>query len=333
MINGYKWAAIVRVKSLLALLPTFFLLVSFSASSYAQSSRNQLIYSSSWESPLYSDHSLVGKIWDSRAEAFIEVDAMISSIDASSFLLLGEKHDNPDHHRLQLAVLNNLIAKNRVSNVAFEMLDSTSQPLLDEIHKEPISTMAELETYLNWDEGGWDWAFYGPLLNASYMAGLPMTAANISEDAMRRVYGEPLLAEISTVLNEDTMNRLNADIDESHCGLLPESQFPAMVRVQQARDDSMAASMIRPTAGMLSILVAGNYHIRQDLGVPNYLLAKNPRIEREKIVSLSFMEVGQELMEPQEYLQAFGEQRAFDFIWFTPAISDEDYCASLRQGQ
>ena len=31
------------------------------------------------------------------------------------------------------------------------------------------------------------------------------------------------------------------------------------------------------------------------------------------------------------YLQQFGEIMAYDYIWFTPAISDEDYCASLRQ--
>jgi hypothetical protein len=23
--------------------------------------------------------------------------------------------------------------------------------------------------------------------------------------------------------------------------------------------------------------------------------------------------------------------KAYDYIWFTPAVSDEDYCASLRQ--
>jgi hypothetical protein len=48
------------------------------------------------------------------------------------------------------------------------------------------------------------------------------------------------------------------------------------------------------------------------------------------IVALSFMEVDPEITDPSEYLQQFGAVPAYDFIWFTPAISNEDYCASLR---
>ena len=133
------------------------------------------------------------------------------------------------------------------------------------------------------------------------------------------------------MLDETVIEKLNADIDESHCGMLPESQFPAMVRVQQARDFSMAGSVsAKESSGKLNVLIAGNFHVRQDLGVPNYLLAADDTLNRNQIVSLSFQEVDSSELSPQEYLQQFNEVKAFDFIWFTPAISNENYCASLR---
>jgi hypothetical protein len=42
------------------------------------------------------------------------------------------------------------------------------------------------------------------------------------------------------------------------------------------------------------------------------------------------MEVAPGEEDPSAYLQQFKSQPAFDYIWFTPAISDEDYCASLQ---
>jgi hypothetical protein len=43
------------------------------------------------------------------------------------------------------------------------------------------------------------------------------------------------------------------------------------------------------------------------------------------------MEVDGASNNPADYLQQFGSVKAYDYIWFTPAVSDEDYCASLRQ--
>jgi hypothetical protein len=42
------------------------------------------------------------------------------------------------------------------------------------------------------------------------------------------------------------------------------------------------------------------------------------------------MEVEQGEDDPASYLQESKIQPAFDYVWFTPAISNEDYCASLK---
>lgn len=318
MVNGCRWVALIR-----ALL--WLMTLSVTAVGHAQ-----IDWQVDWESALYSNHPLVGRIWDSAANKFIDAGELMSAIERASYLLLGEKHDNPDHHQLQQTILGYLIAQNRVSNIAFEMMDSDAQGLLDDIQAQSLADLATLESYLRWDEEGWDWIFYGPLIRAAYVADIPMAAANINADTMQQVYAETSLLEISSVLDASTVRQLNLDIDESHCGLLPDSQFPAMVRVQRARDNAMAKSMQSPAANALSLLLAGNYHIRQDLGVPNYLLAQDSSVARNQIVSLSFMEVDPAQTEAIDYQPQFNEVQAFDYIWFTPVISDEDYCASLQ---
>lgn len=322
MRSGKRWVDLIRALAAAAVLV-------FTAVVQAQ-----VDVPASWESQLYSDHPLVGKIFDSKTSEFIPLNDLLVALEGASYLLLGEKHDNPDHHHLQTAIINHLITRQLVSQVAFEMLDTDAEALLDDLRQQQLSSLDELKNYLQWDEEGWDWSFYGPLIDAVYRGGIPMAAANINSARMMQVYSEELPASIEGILDASTMEQLNLDIDESHCGLLPESQFPAMVRVQQYRDFIMAASMNSTDHDKLSVLVAGNYHIRQDLGVPNYLRAQNLQPGdasiNSNIVTLSFMEVDPEIADPSEYLQQFGAIPAYDFIWFTPAISNQDYCASLR---
>ena len=317
--NGCKWVA--RIKTAFSLV----LLLLAGCASTQQEQGQQ------WQSLLHTEHVLVGMIWDSQADKYIAADELLTRIEGVSYLLLGEKHDNPDHHALQLRALDHVLQTDNVSAVSFEMMSSEQQPLLLDLSLSPQSSLEQINEYLQWDDGGWNWDYYGPLLYRVIQADVLINAANISNEEMMQVYGAPTAAEIEGVLDAQTMVALEKDIDDSHCGMLPESQFSAMVRVQQARDFAMASSLALDTEQQLQVLVAGNYHIRRDLGVPNYLLNRQPSLEESQIVSLAFMEVDQASNDPADYLQQFGSVKAYDYIWFTPAVSDEDYCASLRQ--
>jgi uncharacterized iron-regulated protein len=316
--NGCKWVA--RIKTAFSLVLLFL----------AGCASTQQEQGQQWQSLLHTEHVLVGMIWDSQADKYIAADELLTRIEGGGYLLLGEKHDNPDHHALQLRVLDHVLQTDNVSAVSFEMMSSEQQPLLLDLPLSPQSSLEQINEYLQWD-AGWNWDYYGPLLHSVIQADVLINAANISNEEMMQVYGAPTAAEIEGVLDEQTMVALEKDIDESHCGMLPESQFPAMVRVQQARDFAMASSLALNTEQQLQVLVAGNYHIRRDLGVPNYLLNRQSSLEESQIVSLAFMEVDKASNDPADYLQQFGSVKAYDYIWFTPAVSDEDYCASLRQ--
>ncbi len=285
----------------------------------------------SWISPLRVDHALAGRIWDSRRQQFATPEELFAGLREARFLLLGEKHDNADHHRLQLSVLESLIAAEALAGVAFEMIDASRAPKLEGVSDRAFASEEELRAWLEWDDG-WRWEFYAPLLRASLDAALPLAAANIDERAIMDIYqgAGPVLP--AGIFDRAAMDKLRADIDESHCGLLPESQFPAMVRVQQTRDLAMA-NALRSLADDdgAALLVAGNYHARQDLGAPNFLLALDAGISREEIVSLAFLEVEPDATAPASYLERFGGIAEHDYLWFTPATEEQDYCAQLRQ--
>lgn len=317
MLIGYRWVAqINRIFLVLVLL--------------LQVGCAQVIPASQWESPLYRNHPLVGKLWHAESGRFVTEAELWQEVEAASYLILGEKHDNPDHHELQLDILSQLLQRDVLSKLTLEMLDSSSSDLLQSLSRQEFSTSAELRDYLRWDSEGWDWGFYGPLIETAYSNGLPIKAGNISGETVGAVYGQPTSPEIAAVFDDEVMARLTRDIDESHCGLLPESQFASMVRVQQTRDYTMAKEFQNPDSTKLALLIAGNYHARQDLGVPNYLLAQDDQLQRSQIISLSFMEVQAGEEDPVAYQDQFSAQAAYDYIWFTPAVTAEDYCASLR---
>ncbi|MFK7864855.1 MAG: ChaN family lipoprotein [Pseudohongiellaceae bacterium] len=317
MKTGCKWAA--RISAFVA----------FSSIAYSNIVLAQ-VENPDWQSALYDDHPLVGTVWDVANKTAISPSEFSSRLLGVKYLLLGEKHDNPDHHLLQLRILSMLGERNKLSAVAMEMMDADVQAKLTVIADQNFSSDDELKAYLSWDSEGWEWEFYGPLIKSALASSVPLFAGNITRETMSSVYGSEETSSLQNVVGEEVMDQLINDIDSSHCGLLPESQFPAMVRVQQARDAAMAASLPVPAPGATSVLIAGNYHVRQDLGVPNYLVAAEDSLLTEDIVSVSFMEVQRDSNGAEEYIESTAGTAAYDYLWFTPAISDEDYCASMR---
>ena len=108
---------------------------------------------------------------------------------------------------------------------------------------------------------------------------------------------------------------LLAQISDSHCGLLPTSQMPAMLAVQQQRDRRMAERLlVAPTP---SLLFAGAYHARKDVGVPIHMQDFG---EHEAPTVLMLAEQGAEVAPAMA-----------DYVWYTPATPPQDYCAQMRK--
>ena len=83
-----------------------------------------------WTSQRFQDHPLVGTIWNSDSEA-VTISELEKALANARFVLLGEIHDNPDHHRLQAQLIDGLVRKGRRPAIVFEMIPANLQPELD----------------------------------------------------------------------------------------------------------------------------------------------------------------------------------------------------------
>src|SRR2546428_11848114 len=83
-----------------------------------------------WESPAERAHPLVGRIWYVKAGTFIPDDTLVARLVASRFVLLGERHDNPDHHVLQAKLVRAMVEAGPPPPGGFGMLAPDAPPPL-----------------------------------------------------------------------------------------------------------------------------------------------------------------------------------------------------------
>jgi uncharacterized iron-regulated protein len=292
----------------------------------------------SWKSAFGRNHPLTGRIWDVSSARFIDRQSLVTRLARADFLLLGERHDNPDHHLLQAEMLRSLIALGRRPAVGFEMfgLDDASA-IANHLAFAP-NDAASLGRAVNWNKSGWpDWAMYQPIAEAALQAKLRIVATNLPLATARKMSSDGLAALEPFVRRELGLDRplsdarcatMAADIRNSHCGYASEESVKAMVGVQRARDAQMAQSLIAAGDPDGAILVAGAGHVRNDYGIPVYLTAKAPG---KQVISIAFLEVDNQQPEPHNYALPDPNGRLpFDYVWFTARVDDENPCEKFK---
>jgi uncharacterized iron-regulated protein len=259
-------------------------------------------------------HPLAGRIWDTRAARFISSDEVFARAARARHVILGETHDNPEHHRLQLAVLQALAAHGEQRLLAMEQLDVEHQASIDAARPDAVDAEAIAEAG-RFDRKGWDWPRYRPLVQFALERGWPLAAANLSRADARAIVSDSSRSALPPA-PQALREALEKDIAESHCGSRPGPQrLSGMVEAQRARDARMASVLRGP-----SVLIAGAGHARRDRGVPLYIADGD-------VVSIAFVEVRRGVTSPQDYFSEFAGPASFDYLWFTPRAERPDPCA------
>lgn len=113
--------------------------------------------------------------------------AVFESIKDVDFVLLGEQHDQAQHHRWQTQMLSALLADADQIALGLEMLPKSSQPALDAWVNGQLS-LAEFLKQADWYE---TWRFdvelYMPLLNFARENQVPIYALNIPREVISRI--------------------------------------------------------------------------------------------------------------------------------------------------
>ena len=263
------------------------------------------------------------------APAPVELDSSPASLaramQGRNVVLLGEVHDNPAQHTLRAAALRQLLATGARPAIAFEQFDREHQPDIERARREQPGNVDYLIAQAK-GHSSWDWKSYRPLVALALEYNLPIVAANLSRGDATRVaiegWSSLFDAAARRELGVDTLpaefeRKHEAAIAIGHCNLLPADALPARARAQMARDIVMARS-IHPYVERGVVLLAGNGHVRRDIGVAFWL----PAEARRSAVSIG-------LLERDDDGSASESPAEFDAYVITQRADRKDPCEEL----
>lgn len=237
--------------------------------------------------------------------------AQVNALPNAELILLGEQHDAPEHQELARLSVEALASKQALSALVLEMADAG-------VSTEGMPTEASeaaVRARLKWNDAGWPWSRYGPVVMEAVRARVPVVGSNLPRSAMAAVMKEDALdGKVPSAVLAGHRERMI----EGHCGLLPESQVPAMARIQIARDERMAqiaSTWMR--SGKSVLLLAGAEHVKKDRGIPLLLDTKS-----KGKVTVIWMQANTAVKK---------EPVLADLNWQTPPIPPKDYCGDMKK--
>jgi uncharacterized iron-regulated protein len=268
-------------------------------------------------------------------------------------LLLGEVHDNAEHHWLRARIIertHGYVAyagrqgqDPRVLSVVMEQFTAVEDGALQKYRSlnspiDPNATADEFKRLTGWQNSSWSKYPYNELLTSIVQRGMSVYAGDVTRAAIMKVAKEgegALPAEDRARLRLDVPLGPKLDdaslveIEEAHCGTMPKEAFAGMAYAQRYRDATLADNLLKAADKHGSaILIAGNGHVRTDRGVPWYIKQRAPD---KKVVSVMLIEVEDGKTDPEAYVPRDPEGRpAADYIIFTPRAERPDPCEKMR---
>lgn len=227
-------------------------------------------------------------------------ETMLEHAEQARIVYVGETHDNPASHRLQLDILAYLQQQNPGNlALAMEMFTPEQQEVLDRWSAGELTEkefLQEVKWYSTWKM---DFAYYSPLLSFARDNQIPVIGINAPKDLVRAV-GMTSIEEQP----EEIQERLpKFDFDDPYQKAMTKAIYgdhpvsdtmkKGFLRIQTLWDESMAenlANYLQSDKGKdrQVLVVAGGNHVSYGFGIPrrvfrrlplNYLLIGSKTIE------------------------------------------------------
>ena len=229
---------------------------------------------------------------DPASGAQLAPDALTAGMAARPVVLLGEQHDNAEHHRWQLHTLAALHGRRPDMVIGFEMFPRRVQASLDDW----VAGKLDVEGFLEASEWQRVWGFdpelYLPLFHFARQNRVPMVAMNVDRALVSRVGDEGWAAvpeaeraELSDPRPASAAYRQSlAEVYREHLAesererdleaIMAEEAFGRFVEAQLTWDRAMAEALVEargrhPEALLVGIV--GRGHIEHGHGIPHQL--------------------------------------------------------------
>lgn len=220
----------------------------------------------------------LGDILHTATGHYISRQTLFSSLGHYPLVYVGEVHDNPASHRLQLDILKAMLRQNpgKVA-LGMEMFNSGQQAALNKWSAGDLSEKEFLRESRWFDNWGSDFELYRELLVYSREQGIPIIGLNVPKSLGRKVSMTPI-----DQLDRETSEQLpEMDMDDPYQRMMVENIFGAhdagskmvesFFRRQTLWDEAMATSVadyMEQNPGKRMMVVAGGWHVNYGFGIP-----------------------------------------------------------------
>lgn len=235
-------------------------------------------------------------------------------------VVLGEVHDNPEHHRNQAAI----VAELQPAALVFEMIPQEREAAVNELRAQGADRAALAEA-LDWEESGWpEFSYYAEVMEAAPQAqifGAGQPSAEVRRAMLEGAAGvfgpDAAIYGLERQLEPEEQAAREAEQAAAHCDLLPPEMLGGMIEAQRFRDAGLADATLwarMMTGGGQVVVLAGSGHADKERGMPAMIALAEPGA---RVVSLGQFEGGE------------ADAEAYDAILHAPAPPRGDPCAAL----
>lgn len=208
---------------------------------------------------------------------------LLARLTGKQVVLLGERHDDADHHRWQLQVIAALHAQRPNLVIGMEMLPRRAQPVLDDWVTGQL-TEAELLARTEWARvWGFDPGLYLPILHFARINRIPVVAVNVERATVSEIASRGFAAVsverregvgTPAAAGERYRHRLHQVFREHDSAKNDDAGFDHFVEAQlfwdRAFAEALAAAARRPDEPLV-IGIMGSGHLANNDGVPRQL--------------------------------------------------------------
>ena len=250
----------------------------------------------------------LGKITDLRSGESLTPDQLLARLSVEQRVVVGEKHDNPYHHQIELWLVQQLPLRRPQGSVLMEMINPNQQAKVDQVkhwlQSNPTVRDSRVAELIDW-QPGWKWSLYGDVAMAAMRAPYPLWSANLDRSEIMAFYENPQFPAGARSADPAVRNAISDTIRTSHQQNIGAEQLHAMLAIQQQRDRRMAERLLAAPAPAL--LIAGGYHAGRSIGVPVHVKDLDAAAS---VTVLLLAETGVTVDKSQA-----------DFVWITPAAA------------
>lgn len=276
------------------------------------------------EMPYPVDNPKVGDLVHLETGHKLRFEQMIEALARTRVIYIGETHDNPASHRLQVDVLRALEKRNPGQlALGMEMFTPAQQPVLDRWVAGDMSEeqfLRDVDWFTNWRM---NFALYRGLLELCREQQIPIIALNAPKKLVRQVGRTPL----ENLPEEVRQDLPKFDFDDPYQRAMTQGIYSGhsmgkamsdgFIRVQTLWDETMAQSLadylVGEGQGRQVVVVAGGNHVRYGFGIPRRLHRRLPlsyaligsreiEIPKERESQLMDVELPHFPMRPWDYL-------------------------------